>query len=510
VPVSPDQYAAASAYDLLKAAARGLIGFDHRLLHVLVDEPRRTLPDILRFALEDRWEDRIDLEEELIGIFGHLKTAEALPFYLSSVRRDPAGEASEELMAAFREIGEPAIGPLVDLYEEVGEEAGGEIAYMLSSFRHRDERILRVLEGRLDQDPLDGLMLIGLHGDPAARPRIEKLVASLDPTDRSASLLRREAQYALEHFSAPEPEPFPEPGAIWDRYPENSGPALEILDDGERAALLENPSEEYRAAAADYFFAKDLSRPLRDRLLHLAQTDPSTTVRAACWRALGGALDEKGIRDALVAKLTEETAPLQERSGALVGLAFETDQPAVVAQLLLFYENPNSRARALETMWRSLNRRFAGFFPRHLDDADPDVRRQAIWGVGYLGIGGEADRLGKFFDDEEFRADALFAYALSVPAEVSRGRARGLLRRINETSGGLTPEELDLVKVALDERLALHGLDPVFDGDDRSLEDPKEDAEPSKKVGRNELCPCGSGKKYKKCCGRQARPFFVE
>ena len=22
------------------------------------------------------------------------------------------------------------------------------------------------------------------------------------------------------------------------------------------------------------------------------------------------------------------------------------------------------------------------------------------------------------------------------------------------------------------------------------------------KIGRNELCPCGSGKKYKKCCGR--------
>ena len=23
----------------------------------------------------------------------------------------------------------------------------------------------------------------------------------------------------------------------------------------------------------------------------------------------------------------------------------------------------------------------------------------------------------------------------------------------------------------------------------------------SSKVGRNDLCPCGSGKKYKKCCG---------
>ncbi len=23
-----------------------------------------------------------------------------------------------------------------------------------------------------------------------------------------------------------------------------------------------------------------------------------------------------------------------------------------------------------------------------------------------------------------------------------------------------------------------------------------------KKIGRNEPCPCGSGKKYKRCCGR--------
>ncbi|TET60949.1 MAG: hypothetical protein E3J47_06135, partial [Candidatus Stahlbacteria bacterium] len=26
--------------------------------------------------------------------------------------------------------------------------------------------------------------------------------------------------------------------------------------------------------------------------------------------------------------------------------------------------------------------------------------------------------------------------------------------------------------------------------------------EPEIKVGRNDPCPCGSGKKYKKCCGR--------
>ncbi|MBK1707338.1 SEC-C metal-binding domain-containing protein [Halochromatium glycolicum] len=28
----------------------------------------------------------------------------------------------------------------------------------------------------------------------------------------------------------------------------------------------------------------------------------------------------------------------------------------------------------------------------------------------------------------------------------------------------------------------------------------------STKVGRNDPCPCGSGKKYKKCCGSGALP----
>jgi hypothetical protein len=33
--------------------------------------------------------------------------------------------------------------------------------------------------------------------------------------------------------------------------------------------------------------------------------------------------------------------------------------------------------------------------------------------------------------------------------------------------------------------------------------EPAPTASPSGKVGRNDPCPCGSGKKYKKCCGRQ-------
>jgi preprotein translocase subunit SecA len=44
----------------------------------------------------------------------------------------------------------------------------------------------------------------------------------------------------------------------------------------------------------------------------------------------------------------------------------------------------------------------------------------------------------------------------------------------------------------------LAALAATGDSDD---DDPIEPYRAPVKVGRNELCPCGSGKKYKKCCG---------
>ena len=167
-----------------------------------------------------------------------------------------------------------------------------------------------------------------------------------------------------------------------------------------------------------------------------------------------------------------------------------------------FYDDPATRSRAMNAMWRSLDRQFADYFPQHLDDPDRDVLREAIWGVGYLGIGTEAGKLRAFFDQDDLRPDALFSYALSVPAEISRGRVRGMLRKIDDLAGGLTQAEQDLVMTALDERLIMHRLEPVFsampDGDPIAEEG---QSEPSPEVGRNDPCPCGSGKKYKKCHG---------
>ncbi|MGN6642071.1 MAG: SEC-C metal-binding domain-containing protein [Verrucomicrobiota bacterium] len=38
--------------------------------------------------------------------------------------------------------------------------------------------------------------------------------------------------------------------------------------------------------------------------------------------------------------------------------------------------------------------------------------------------------------------------------------------------------------------------------DDTAPDAPPSPFIPSPKVGRNEQCPCGSGKKFKRCCGR--------
>lgn len=49
------------------------------------------------------------------------------------------------------------------------------------------------------------------------------------------------------------------------------------------------------------------------------------------------------------------------------------------------------------------------------------------------------------------------------------------------------------------------GLEPDKPEDIADLEtllNPQKTVVAEKKVGRNDPCPCGSGKKYKKCCGK--------
>ncbi len=495
--VNPQNYQSVSPYELLKAAAQGYISIDHRVLHAILDRPDEAIPDLVRFAAEERQEDRLDLEEDLVAMFRHLRTPEAVPFFVECLRQNPH-DAADELTEAFAEIGAPALYLLLALYEELEEEESGEVAFVLAALRVRDERVLKVLLERLEFDASDGAFLLGLYGDPAAKPALEKLLAELDSGDQSAADLRRELEYALEHFSAPTDDSFTEPFDIWSIYPEKAEPVLDILPESERLEFLKSDVEEYRCAAASSF-RNELSSKTKRVLFEVASNDSSAEVRGRAWEALSGETEDRAVKTAMMSRLKDEAAPLAERCGALVGLAAEFDDAVVRGKMIEFYNKPGARAKALEAMWKSLDRSFAKYFPAHLEDEDIDIKRQAIWGSGYLCIGSQAAELRKLFEDDEFRADALFAYALSVPAEVSRSRMKSLFRKIEEVAGGLTHGEAQLVQTALDERLAFHGLDPVFN--EEAGEEQPDTPKGKSQVGRNEPCPCGSGKKYKKCCG---------
>jgi len=491
----PSQYAHASARDLLEAAAKGYIGLDRRLLHALLDHPARSLPDLLRFAMEKRPDDRVLLEEDLISIFRHLKTPEALPFLVELVRRQPF-DIPDELVEAFALFPEPSSQLLLDLYQELGEKESVEVAFLLASLRVRDPRILEFLVRRLESDPADAAFCLGLYGDPAAKPQLERLLASLDDSGEQAKGVRGSVENALADIDLPAPRVEHPVFDIWEEYPDQAQPQFSILSEAERLDFLSSPSAEFRAAAAESFWNDELSEAARDRLFETARRDQDAEVRARAWEALAGAVERPEIRESMLALLAAPDAPLEERCGALLGLAADADDPAVRRWITDFYGVPAARAKALEAMIRSLDRRFAPYFPPHIDDPDPEVRRRALWGVGYLAIQTEAGRVRAFFADPEFREDALFAYTLAVPAEVSRGRAQALLRKVNFDAKGLSQAELEVVQSAIDERLARLGLDPVFAREQEKAPEQIEQA-----LGRNDPCRCGSGKKYKKCCG---------
>src|SRR6185437_15666952 len=192
------------------------------------------------------------------------------------------------------------------------------------------------------------------------------------------------------------------------------------------------------------------------------RVDDSEAVRARAWEALVDSTEETEVVEAMLDKLRDPATTIDERGGLLVGLSAEADRNEVRTAIVDLYSSPEGRAKALEAMWRSMHPSFRDYFAQHLDDADLEVRRGAIWGVGYYGLKSELANLRKLFDHEELRSDALFAYSLAVPAEISRGRMKGLLARIEKDANGLSEMEEQLVMAALDERLLLAGKEPFF------------------------------------------------
>ncbi len=497
-------------YDLLQAAARGYAGIDQRFIRAILDRGQAAVPDLLRFGLEEHEDDRVDLEEDLIAMFRYLRPEQALPFYVACIRRAPE-DVPDDLVEGILPFGQKAVEPLLELHRKLEEDQTADVAFLLANLKVRDSRVLDLLLERLEYDAADGAFCLGLYGDPAAKPALQKMLAEIPPDDAE---LRREFEFALEQIDSPQeskPEASlePEPFDIWALYPDEAPPPFEVLTSAEVLEMLESESAANRASAAESFRNREVDAPARTRLFEHAKNDPVAHVRACCWEALADA-DEEQIRAAMKRVSADESLDLVERCGALVGLCNSADEPEVARRMREFYAEPKTRAKAMEAMWRSFDRQFATYFPKHLDDADLEVKRQAVWGTGYMGLSAEASKLASLFDEDDLRQDALFAYALCVPGEIARGRVRGLLRKVDKVAGGLSQGETELVKIALDQRLVMHRLEPVF-SEEHESEGWGEESETAPAmqptaaalatVGRNDLCPCGSGKKHKKCHG---------
>jgi hypothetical protein len=496
--LEPERYSSVPVYQLLEAAARGYIAVDQRALHAILDLPEHSIPGLVKFASEDHADDLMDLDPLLIDLFRVLGTAEALAFFVSVIRRN-TGDVPDDLVESIVALGAAAVDPMLGLLDELNPSDAGDVPFVLAALRVRDARILEALTRRLENDPQDAALCLEIYGDPASIPALDAALARIpedDPRSRAPIQAVIESLSAAPDTSLESPAPFD----IWALYPKEAAPDFAALEDEDRLAMLEAGSAKLRADVALSYQGTELSDAARARLIQLAKTDADAAVRGACWEAFGELDDEPELSDAMLQVLANPQAAIEEKGGAAVGLAEQADNPAVYEAILSLYQDPRGRAKALKAMARSFDKRFAAFPPEHLNDEDPDIRTQAIWGVGYLALTSQAPRLVELFEDERFRTDALFAYALSVPGETSPGRVRALMKKVEEAAGEFREDEEDLVRIALDQRLMLHGKSPVFFPDE-SEEEESETVTAPPKPGRNDLCSCGSGKKYKKCHG---------
>jgi hypothetical protein len=256
------------------------------------------------------------------------------------------------------------------------------------------------------------------------------------------------------------PEP---PFEARSEYPETALPAFDMLEDQEIFQVaLEHEEVATRLEALDILEDLELSAAYVKPLLGVATEDANLDIRAAGWRTLNRLSQVQEVRKAAETTFEDSSLPRQVRVAALITLLPKYPLAKWKPMLEEFLNDAGSRADAVQAMWRSREPVFRSSFGVFLDDADLKVRIQAIRGAGVMGDKTSIAKLRAAFADEDLRKDALFAYAMAVPSEVSASRMRSLLKRIDEEAGGLLPNEATNVQLALDMRLESAGKAPIF------------------------------------------------
>jgi len=459
---TPATFSEFSAFDLLRSAACGRIGLDQRLIHNILKRGADAVrADLLRFS-EIASEEPLDLRVDLIELFRRVKTTEAIPFYLSIIR-EYGDDYPDELIEAVVEMGSPMVDPLLALYEELGEENGGPVAFLLAGLQVHDPRILALLLEEFEYDTVEGAFHLGIYGDPAAKDALGKRLAEPGLEEEVISGL----EDALEEIEirAGKTVQVADPPDIDEFFDPKLGPDFDILPLDDVAQLLASADPDYRAEALESLSPDDVDDPtVSPKVRALAQSDPDPNVRGRAWEAVSSLIpeDETLLND-LKAVLNDASRSPMERSGALVALSTATEgSEEMKDRAKELYEIVSERKHVLKAMWRSMDQSYASFMQFHLDDPDVEVCEQAIFGVGYLGIVSDVQRLEKYMQFDPLRVPALFNYALIVPGPKDRMGVKAILKKVDKVAKGLTSEETDIVKTALDRRLELKGMKPVF------------------------------------------------
>ena len=402
MPILPSQFQSTTVDTLLVQAAQGLIGFDCRLIDNLLARREETLDALERFVAAPRGEDLLDFTEQVFDLYRALESPRALPFFISLLEGREPGEIPDEMIEAISFHGAAAIEPLLELKSRLeaadgGDgEQGADVVFVLAALGARDPRISALFRDTLARDPYEGALCIGLAGDRSLKPDVQAALKALPESAVEERKVLAECIETLDRETVPDPR---EPFNIRPLYADEAMPLFDQIKPAEALEFLAVEDPEYRARAAASFLDEDYPDEIRDRLLALAQSETSPLVRGAACRSLGERVEEPEVRAYLLGRLREASEE-DELEGLLVGLAGASQLPEVHAAVVSAWSKPALRAAAVETMWRSLDPRFAKYFEEALRSDDPKVKLHALQGIGAFGISSLALELVPLFDDD--------------------------------------------------------------------------------------------------------------
>ncbi|MEN8264020.1 MAG: preprotein translocase subunit SecA, partial [Nitrospirota bacterium] len=373
------------------------------------------------------------------------------------IARDMLREKDDYTDEDFQKALEKADGICAKEKEEVLE-AGG--LHILGTERHESRRIDNQLRGRS-----------GRQGDPGSSRfylSLEDDLMRIFGSDRVSGLMGKlgmDEDQPIEHKWVSK--------AIESSQKKVEGHNFDI-----RKHLLEYDDVNNMQRSEIYSFRREIlaSDNLKDRLMEMVENVLDFTMSIQCpedkhpeeW-------DMKGLREALYGQFTIypeiELVNFEEMRGKLLEeiiRAYENKEQEIGSETFRYLEKM-VLLQVVDTQWKdhllSMDHLKEGVGLRGYGQRDPlvEYKREAFDIFADLSDRVEAEVVARLMKIQVAREDAMERQFVPKPSRMTYGRG-------SEGGGGGKPQTV--VK--------------------------------DKKVGRNDPCVCGSGKKYKKCCGQNA------